>query len=67
VIIITHRLDAVKTADRILVLDKGRIAEQGTHESLIALNGIYSKIWSAQAFLTENEVSAWNDKATASY
>jgi ATP-binding cassette subfamily B multidrug efflux pump len=67
VVIITHRLDAVKTADRILVLDKGRIAEQGTHESLIALNGIYSKIWSAQAFLTENEVSAWNDKATASY
>lgn len=56
VILISHRLDALKSADKIIVLDKGRIAEQGTHESLKSSGGIYAKIWSAQAFLTEKEV-----------
>lgn len=41
VLVIAHRLSTVKNADQIVVLDKGKIIEQGTHESLIALNGNY--------------------------
>jgi len=47
-IIVAHRLSAVMNADRTVVLDKGRIVEQGTHEELIAHNGIYSRIWQLQ-------------------
>ncbi len=43
-IIIAHRLSTVQHADRILVLHKGRLAEQGTHASLLARGGIYAKL-----------------------
>lgn len=45
VIIIAHRLSTVKNCDHILVLNKGSIAEQGSHEQLLAQNGIYQKMW----------------------
>mgnify|MGYP004446270155 FL=1 len=47
-IIIAQRVASVEDADRILVLDGGKIAEQGTSEELIALNGIYAEIYHAQ-------------------
>jgi len=47
-IIVAHRLSAVMNADRTIVLDKGRIVEQGTHAELIAHGGIYSRIWQLQ-------------------
>ena len=47
-IIVAHRLSAVMNADRTIVLDRGRIVEQGTHEELISQNGIYSRIWNLQ-------------------
>jgi len=45
VLMIAHRLSSVTDADRILVIDKGKIAEQGTHDELINENGIYSRMW----------------------
>ncbi|MBN2504608.1 MAG: ABC transporter ATP-binding protein, partial [Bacilli bacterium] len=49
VFIITHRITTAKEADRILVLNHGKIAESGTHESLIKQNGLYKTIWDIQS------------------
>ena len=47
-IIIAHRLSTIQSVDRILVLHKGQLAEDGTHESLLAADGIYSKLYRMQ-------------------
>ena len=47
-IFITHRLGAARMADKILVLDKGTIAETGTHDELIRLKGLYAEMYSTQ-------------------
>ncbi|MEQ9472043.1 MAG: type I secretion system permease/ATPase [Roseitalea porphyridii] len=49
VIIVAHRLSAVRNADRILVLDQGRLVEQGAHDVLIAADGVYSHLFKQQA------------------
>lgn len=48
VVLIAHRLATVTRCDRIFVLDRGRIVEQGTHEQLLALEGLYASMWAAQ-------------------
>ncbi len=45
VLMIAHRLTTIRDVDRILVIDAGRIAEEGTHDELIARNGLYEKMW----------------------
>ena len=45
VLMIAHRLSTVVGADRIIVLDAGRVVEQGTHEELLKAGGLYARMW----------------------
>jgi len=61
-VVIAHRLSTVRDADRIVVLDEGRVVETGTHHSLLAANGLYAKLVSRQ--LTTTSRSPSQDLAT---
>ncbi len=55
VIAIAHRLSTIAAMDRLIVMDKGRIMEEGSHQQLLQLGGIYAKLWAHQSggFLSE--------------
>ena len=57
VIAIAHRLSTIAQMDRLVVLDEGKVVEQGTHDELVALNGIYAHLWQRQtgSFLIEQQ------------
>ena len=57
-IIISHRISTVKDTDNIIVLSEGKIAEQGKHEALVAMGGIYAELHYKQ--LLEKELEELN-------
>jgi ATP-binding cassette subfamily B multidrug efflux pump len=60
VLAIAHRLSTIAAMDRLIVMDHGRIVEQGTHEQLLAAGGIYARLWAHQSggFLGDEEEDA---------
>ena len=53
-LVIAHRLETIRDADNILVLQEGRITESGTHASLLAREGLYTRLWTLQ-----NTIKSW--------
>jgi ATP-binding cassette subfamily B protein len=60
-LVIAHRLSTIQRADRILVMHKGRLREQGTHQELLALRGIYHRLYELQ--YKDQEVAAASSRA----
>jgi ATP-binding cassette subfamily B protein len=59
-LVVAHRLSTVARMDQLIVLDHGQIAENGTHQELLGLGGIYARLWQHQSggFLDDNPTTA---------
>jgi ATP-binding cassette subfamily B protein len=59
-LVVAHRLSTVARMDQLVVLDRGRIAEKGTHSELLRLGGTYAKLWEHQSggFLDDDTTTA---------
>lgn len=66
-IIVTHRLGSVKLADRIIVMKKGCLVEQGTHEELMSLQGEYTSLYKSQEQWYKNADEFYNENVKCSY
>jgi ATP-binding cassette subfamily B multidrug efflux pump len=49
VIAIAHRLSTIASLDRLVVMDKGRIVDQGSHQELVSRGGLYARLWARQS------------------
>jgi ABC-type multidrug transport system fused ATPase/permease subunit len=56
--VIAHRLSTIRHADQIFVIDRGEVAETGTHEELLAIPGIYRSLWDVQT----GEAVPWHER-----
>ncbi|SVB28728.1 uncharacterized protein METZ01_LOCUS181582 [marine metagenome] len=69
-LVIAHRLATIRDADRIYVFDKGNVVEQGSHEELLSLQGLYSRLYALQLVdqggLNKAEIVDENDEAIVS-
>jgi len=67
VVAIAHRLSTIAAMDRLIVLDRGRIVEEGAHDTLLARNGLYARLWAHQSggFLRDDEDGDEDDAPTA--
>ncbi|WP_123535376.1 ABC transporter ATP-binding protein [Halosimplex salinum] len=61
-LVVAHRLSTVKDADRIVVLDDGRVAEQGSHADLLDRNGLYATLWQVQVGEVQSLPPAFVDR-----
>ncbi|MEZ3115492.1 ABC transporter ATP-binding protein [Halobaculum sp. MBLA0147] len=61
--VIAHRLSTIRDADTVLVLEDGQIVERGTHDDLLAEDGLYAKLWGVQAGEIESLPSEFLDRA----
>jgi ATP-binding cassette, subfamily B, bacterial len=64
-ILISHRFSSVRHADRIVVLDEGRVVENGTHDELVAMGGRYAGLFAAQAKRFHDDQTAVAGEDTA--
>lgn len=62
VIVIAHRLSTIRHADQILVINEGKIAERGQHHELLALNGVYKRMWDAHMDAGDWEIIAEDEE-----
>ena len=57
VLVIAHRLNTIRSADKIIVLEKGKVIEEGNHETLMQMNGRYRRSFSLQ-----KQMNGWNNR-----
>ena len=64
-LVVAHRLSTVVRMDQLVVLDRGRIVEQGTHDELLQTQGTYARLWRHQSggFLDDNDGTSPSDEA----
>ena len=65
-IVIAHRLSTIRNADKIVVLDQGRIAEVGKHEDLLSKNGVYAKLYAINYGLSNVSESSESESTVLS-